>query len=84
MSTALLALGLADRVGEQDSKLEYLECHFEKLGGSKLQWIKVQALVTKPDWDTNGWNPWESEESKGEDAVGFDNETVEKPLPSDP
>lgn len=33
LSTALLALGLADVVGEQDDKLENLGCCFVKRGG---------------------------------------------------
>lgn len=36
---------LADKVGEQDNKLETLVCHFAKLGGYKVSWIKVQALL---------------------------------------
>ena len=51
LSTTLLASGLADKVGEHDNKLQTLVCHFAKLGGHKLWWIKVQALVTKPDCD---------------------------------
>lgn len=35
LSTTLLTLRLADKVGEQD-KLETLACHFAKVGGYKL------------------------------------------------
>lgn len=74
MSTALLTSGLTDKVGEQDNKLETLELRsFENLGGNKMQWIKVQVLVINSDQDVNGQNPWESEESEGEDAVVLDN-----------
>ena len=52
LSTILPASELADKVREQDNKLETIACHFAKLGGHKLPWIKVQALVTKPVWDT--------------------------------
>lgn len=52
LSTILPASELADKVSEQDNKLETIACHFAKLGGRKLPWIKVQALVTKPVWDT--------------------------------
>lgn len=41
LSTTLLPLGLTDKVGEQDNKLETLACHFAKLGGYKLLQIKV-------------------------------------------
>ena len=30
-------------------------------------------LVTKPDWDTKRWNPWESEEKEEEDVMVIDN-----------
>lgn len=74
MSTALLTSGLTDKVGEQDNKLETLELRsFENLGGNKMQWIKVQVLVINSDQDVKGQNPWESEESEGEDAVVLDN-----------
>lgn len=74
MSTALLTSGLKDKVGEQDNKLETLELRsFENLGGNKMQWIKGQVLVINSDQDVKGWNPWESEESEGEDAVVLDN-----------
>ena len=49
LSTTLLASGLTDKVGEQNNKLETLACHFAKLGGHKLSWIKVRVLVTKCD-----------------------------------
>ena len=38
-----------------------------------MQWIKGQVLVINSDQDVKGWNPWESEESEGEDAVVLDN-----------
>lgn len=67
--STVLALELADQVVEQEGKLETLLCSFVKLGRRNLPWIKVQALVTKPDWDAKRWNPWESEESEEEDVV---------------
>lgn len=74
MSIALLTSGLTDKVGEQDNKLETLELRsFENLGGNKMQWIKVQVLVINSDQDIKGQNPWENEESEGEDAVVLDN-----------
>ena len=51
LSTTVLALGLADKVAEQDNKLESLACHFANLGWCQLLQSKVQVLVTKPDWD---------------------------------
>lgn len=33
---SLLALGLADKVGEEDNKLGNLACHFSRLGGCGL------------------------------------------------
>lgn len=77
VSTTMLASGVADKVGEQDNRLETLAGCFAKPVGFKLLWIKVQALVTKPDWDTKRWNPWESEENKEEDVM--DSETDAKP-----
>lgn len=68
MSTTLEAPGLADKVGAQDDKLETLVCCFAKLGRHKLPPIKVQALVTKPEWDAQKWNPWESDENEEEDV----------------
>ena len=48
---------LASRQGGRASnKLETLACHFAKLGGCKLSWIKDRALVTKPEWNTKRWN----------------------------
>ena len=41
MSPTPLASGLADKVGEQDNKLDTLAYHFAKLGGYKLLQIKV-------------------------------------------
>ena len=79
LSTTLLASGLIDKVREQDNKLETIACHFVKLGGHKLPRIKVQALVTKPDWDDKRWDLWESEESEEEDVVVIDIKTVETP-----
>lgn len=35
LSTALLASGLADKVGKKNNKLEILVCHFENLEGHK-------------------------------------------------
>lgn len=49
MSTGLMTLGLEDKVGEQDSKLENLACHFAKLEGFKLPQTETWALVTKLD-----------------------------------
>lgn len=49
LSTTLLAPGLADKVQEQNNKLETFMCHLAKLGGHKLLQIKVQVLVRKPD-----------------------------------
>ena len=57
LSTLLLASGLVDKVGKQPSKLETLMCQFAKLEGHKLPGIKVQMLMTKPDWDSERWNP---------------------------
>lgn len=37
--------------------------------GTKATWIKVQALVTQPDWDAKRWNSWESKENKEEDVT---------------
>lgn len=65
----MLDVELADQMVEQEGKLETLLCSFVKLGRCNLPWIKVQALVTKPDWDAKRWNPWESKESKEEDVV---------------
>lgn len=48
-----------------------------------MQRIKVRVLAINSDQDVKGWNPWESEASKGEDAVVLDNSMVESPLPSD-
>ena len=48
LSTILLFSGLTDKVEEQNN-LETLACHFSKLGGHKLPWMKIQVLVTKPD-----------------------------------
>ena len=45
LSTTPLTLGLADKVGEQNKKLET----FAQLGGHKPPWLKVSVLVTKPD-----------------------------------
>ena len=77
VSTTLLALWLTDKVEEQDNnknnkdnKLENFVCFFAKLGGHKMPWIKMPALMTKPDWDPKRWNPCGSEESKGEDVEG--------------
>lgn len=41
------------------------------------------ALVTKPDWDAERGDPWESEESEEEDVV-IDSEVDEMLLPSWP
>ena len=38
-----------------------------------MQCIKFQVLAINSDQDVKGWNPWESEASKGEDAVVLDN-----------
>lgn len=40
----LLALGLADKVGEQDKKSETLVCRFAKPGECRLPLIKVSVL----------------------------------------
>ena len=37
--------------------------------GTKAAWIKVQALVTQPDWDAKRWKSWESKENKKEDVT---------------
>ena len=79
LSTALLASGLGDKVGEQDNQSETLPHPLAKLGGCKLPRIKVQMLVTKPDWDTQRWNPWEGEESDEEDVVVIDSEMDKVP-----
>lgn len=39
-SISLLAVGVVNKVGEQDSKLETLACPFLKLGGYKVPQIK--------------------------------------------
>ena len=36
-------------------------------------------LVTKPDWDPKGWNPWRSEESGAEDIVVINSGTDKTP-----
>lgn len=36
----------------QGNKLDTLAYHSAKLGGCKMWQIKVQAIVTKSDWDT--------------------------------
>ena len=69
-------------MGEQDSKLENLAYYFAKLGGCKPLWIKVQVLMTKPDWGTKRWNLRESQESEEEDVVVIDSET-DKMFPAD-
>lgn len=43
-STILLASGLADKVGEQNKKLETSVCHFAKLGSYKLPGIKIWVM----------------------------------------
>ena len=49
--------------------------------------MKVRELVTEADREAKSWNPWESEESEGEDVV-TDSETDEMPpktqVPWDP
>lgn len=45
--TTLLPPGLADKMGEQNNKSWTLTCHFAKLGGHKLLWIKIWELKTK-------------------------------------
>lgn len=49
MSTALLALDLADRVEEQNNKLETRSSFFGNLGACRLPQVKVWALVIEPD-----------------------------------
>ena len=44
LSTTLLALGLADKVGEQDKNSETLACRFAKPGECRLPRIKVSVL----------------------------------------
>ena len=44
VSTTLLALGQAEKVGEQDNELETFTCHFAR-------------LVTRLNWNTWRWNP---------------------------
>lgn len=57
MSTTVLALGLAEKVGEGDNKLENLVVNFAKLRGYRMPWVKIQELVTKSDWKTKSRNP---------------------------
>ena len=64
VSTTLLALGLADKVGEQDNKLKILTRHFAKLRGNKLPRINIQVLVPKPKGDATKWDYWEREAVK--------------------
>lgn len=52
----MLALGLAEKVEEEDNKLRNLVVNFAKLKGYKIPWVKIQELVTKPDWDTKRRN----------------------------
>ena len=47
--STLLALGLAEKMGEQNNKLEILDCCFAKQGGQKLPQIRVRVLMTKSD-----------------------------------
>ena len=78
-STTLLASGLANKMGEQDNKLETSACRFAKLGEYKLTRIKVWTLLQSL-WDPKRWDPWESEESKEEDVMMIDNEMDKIPL----
>lgn len=74
MSTALITSGLTEKLGEQDNKLQTLDLRsFENPGGKTMQWIKFRVLAINSDQDVKGWNPWESEASKGEDVVVLDN-----------
>ena len=41
MSTILLPLGLAEKVGEQGNKLENVMVNFAKLGGCKMPRVKI-------------------------------------------
>ena len=66
---SLLDSGLADNVGDWENKLRTPAGHFAKLSRAKPA---VQVLVTKPDWDSKRWKPWENGESKGEDVVVTD------------
>ena len=68
--TALLASGLADKVGEEDNKLETLNAILQSCGGSKLTWFKIWTLVTNPDYDAKRWNPCENKNK--EDVVMID------------
>lgn len=43
----VLPSGLADKVGEEDNKLENLVCHFAKLEGHMISRVKIQTLVKK-------------------------------------
>ena len=40
--------------------------------------------MTKPNWDSNGWNPWVSQEREEEDVVVIDSETRERPCAIQP
>ena len=76
--------GLADKLTEQDNKLETLICHFAKLGGCKLPWIKVLVLVPKPNWDTQRWYPWESQEREEEEVLVTDRKMEKMPIAIQP
>ena len=73
-----LTLGLADEIGEQDSKLETLVSHFTKLEGTVCLELSSE-LVTKPALGTKRKISWESEESKAKDVAVIDSETEEMP-----
>lgn len=64
-------------MGEPSAELETLACSPAKLGGCKPPWLKVQAQVTKPDWDTKRWDPRERDENEEEDVMVTDKETDE-------
>ena len=76
LSITMPVSGLTDKVGEQDNKLENLDCPFAKLEGHKPPQIKVQALLAKPDWDAKRQNPWKSEDK--ENVMVIDSDTNER------
>ena len=79
MSIIPLASGLADKVGEQDNKLETLACCFAKLGMHKPRQIKIWTFVTQSNWDPKTWNPWKSDKNEKEDVMGIDSEMDKMP-----
>lgn len=74
LSTTLLVLGLADRVGERAKLESLLLCHL-----CKLPCPKVRALETKPDQDAKQWNPGKSEDSEKAYTTGIESKTDDTP-----